>query len=197
MAGASPTPGPPHARLEVICGPMFSGKSTLLVQRLRAAIAALEPTAPTHQLVRAIKPARDTRYAHTELATHRGEKFPATPIHTAEQLIAATTGAAVVGIDEAHFFAAGLVAPVAQLLCRGVRIIVAGLERDHLGRPFEPFPTLLCEADEVIKLTGPCAVCGKPAIHSQRLVAGSERIVVGGAGDYEPRCRSCFNPSRE
>jgi thymidine kinase len=98
-------------------------------------------------------------------------------------------------IDEAHFFGAALTPVCIELIRRGVRVIVAGVERDHLGRPFEPFPSLLCEADEVVKLSGRCAVCGGPSVHSQRLIASDAHIVVGGAESYQPRCRACFNPA--
>jgi thymidine kinase len=139
-----------------------------------------------------IKPLRDDRYAHNELVTHDGRRHPATPIGSALEAPVAGAGAGVIGIDEAHFFGAELVAPVVSLVNSGVRVIVAGVERDHRGRPFGPFPTLLCEADEVVKLSGPCARCGAPAVHSQRMSGGDEAIVVGGAGMYEARCRACF-----
>jgi thymidine kinase len=100
----------------------------------------------------------------------------------------------VVGIDEAHFFGAALIAPVMALVNSGVRVIVCGVERDHKGRPFDPFPTLLCEADHVLKMSGPCAVCGRPAIHSQRMTSSDAPIVVGGAEMYQARCRACFKP---
>jgi thymidine kinase len=174
-------------RLEVICGPMFAGKTTELVRRLLAASAAGES-------VVAIKPSRDTRYRVLEIATHTGQTFPATPVVDAAGVPAARAGASVLVIDEVHFFGASLV-PVCQELIRGgVRVIVAGVERDHLGRPFEPFPALLCEADEVVKLAGKCAVCGGPSVHSQRMVASDAAIVVGGAESYQPRCRTCFDP---
>jgi thymidine kinase len=177
----------PLGHLTLICGPMFAGKSTALIERLR-----------THQQqgrrVVAVKPARDDRYDDHRLATHAGGRFEALAIDAPGALPVAVSGAEVVGIDEAHFFGAALVGPVLALLGAGRRVLVAGLERDHRGEPFEPMPRLLCEADEVVKLSGPCAVCGRPAVHSQRMTASRERIVVGGAGMYEPRCRACFQP---
>lgn len=196
-------------RLEVICGPMFAGKTTELVRRL-----ALTPGAV------AVKPTRDTRYATDELVSHDGLRLPAIAVADAHALALALerigsrhSGSAgtwpgessscgpealatsnAVGIDEAHFFGNALTPVCTALVERGVRVVVAGIERDHRGRPFEPFPALLCEADEVIKLTARCAACGRPAIHSQRMVADDSPIVVGGAELYEPRCRACFSP---
>jgi thymidine kinase len=174
-------------RLEVICGPMFAGKTTELVRRLLAAQAA-------GQTVIAIKPARDTRYRILEIATHTGRTFPAAPVVDASEILAAAGTAQVVAIDEIHFFGPALTPIVQILIARSTRIILAGVERDHRGHPFEPFPTLLCEADEVVKLSGACAVCGGPSVHSQRMIASDAAIVVGGADMYQPRCRECFQP---
>jgi thymidine kinase len=174
------------ARLEVICGPMFSGKTTELMRRLVVA-SGRGP-------VMAFKPRRDDRYHASAIATHTGQTYPAQAVDTAAEIELACGRAAVVGIDEAHFFGAGLMPVCLSLLARGTSLIIAGIERDHRGRPFEPFPSLLCEADDVIKLSGPCARCGAPALHSQRLVASEDAIVVGGAEAYEARCRACFRP---
>ncbi len=170
--------------LEVICGPMFSGKTTELIARLSAAAA---PTV-------AFKPARDDRYAQSELVSHAGRRHPAVPVASADEIYSAVGKHTVVGIDEVHFFGATLIAPVLTLVNSGVRVIVCGVERDHRGRPFEPFPTLLCEADQVLKMSAPCALCGRPAIHSQRMTASDAPIVVGGAEMYQARCRTCFKP---
>jgi thymidine kinase len=176
-------------RLEVICGPMFAGKTTELVRRLLDAQAA-------GATVIAIKPSRDTRYRVLEIATHTGQTFPATPVTDASGVVAAAGGAGVLAIDEVHFFGGGLIPVCHDLIRRGARVIVAGVERDHLGRPFEPFPALLCEADEVVKLSGRCAVCGGPSVHSQRMIDSDAAIVVGGAESYQPRCRACFRPGK-
>ncbi len=175
--------------LTVICGPMFSGKTTALIQRLRSAQQAGHSTI-------AIKPACDTRYHAGALASHAGAALDAVNVTDASQVVAASASAEVVGIDEAHFFGAGLITACDALLARGAQVIVAGLERDHRGQPFEPFPRLLVDADDVIKLSGPCALCGRPAVHSQRLVDSSDRIVVGGAEAYQARCRACFVPGQ-
>ncbi len=176
-------------RLEVICGPMFAGKTTELVRRL------LDAQAKGERVV-AIKPARDTRYRVLEIATHTGQVFPAMPVTDAEGVVVAASEATVLAIDEIHFFGPALVSVCRELIQHGVRVIVAGVERDHLGRPFEPFPALLCEADEVVKLSGKCAVCGGPSVHSQRMFASDAAIVVGGAESYQPRCRTCFKPGK-
>lgn len=168
---------------------MFSGKTTALIERLRAAHASGAKTV-------AIKPLRDTRYQTGALASHAGATLAAVNVAKTSGVVAAAGDAAVVGIDEAHFFGSGLGAACIALVSSGARVIVAGLERDHRGQPFEPFPRLLVEADDVIKLSGPCALCGRPAIHSQRMVDSSERIVVGGAEAYQARCRACFVPGR-
>ncbi len=120
--------------------------------------------------------------------------MPAVAVASADWIANATGEAMVVGIDEGHFFGADLLPVCLSLVTAGRRLIVAGVERDHRGLPFEPFPGLLCEADEVLKLSGPCAVCGRPAIHSQRMTDQPGRVVVGGAELYQPRCRACFKP---
>lgn len=179
-------PAIPTSRLEVICGCMFAGKSTELIRRLEAA----GPGAV------GLRPRADTRSARDAITTHAGRSWHAVTVSDAAGVAPAAGSAIIVGIDEAHFFGAALVAPVLTMLARGARVIVAGLERDHRGHPFDPMPALLVEADEVTKLSAPCAVCGRPAIHSQRMIDTPDRIVVGGAGDYQPRCRSCFVPGR-
>lgn len=175
-------------RLEVICGPMFAGKTTELLRRLLDAQRRGEP-------VIALKPARDTRYRVLEIATHSGDAFPATPVVHAEGVLAAALDSRVVAIDEVHFFGPAMTPVCQELIRRNVRVIIAGVERDHLGRPFEPFPALLCEADEVVKLSGTCSVCGRPSVHSQRMFTSDAAIVVGGAESYQPRCRACFDPA--
>ena len=166
---------------------MFAGKTTELVRRLLAA--------QTGGLrVVAFKPARDTRYRILEIATHTGQTFPAAPVTDAAEALAAAGSAQVIAIDEIHFFGPALTPVVKALIVRGARIILAGVERDHRGNPFEPFPALLCEADEVVKFSGACAVCGGPSVHSQRMIDSNAAIVVGGADMYQPRCRHCFTP---
>jgi len=174
-----------RGRVELICGPMFAGKTTLLVERLTAAGAA-------GVTVVAIKPARDTRYEARRIVTHDGGALDARPIATAAELVPAVAGAVVVGVDEAHFFDASLAKECQSLAQHGVRVIAAGVDLDHRGQLFEVMATLQRMADEVTRLESVCARCGAPATLTQRLVASEARIVVGGAGDYEPRCAQCF-----
>jgi len=184
-------PSPSCGRLEVICGPMFSGKTTELIRRLRSSTGTGEVASIC------FKPVSDTRPGGASIRTHGGDSEPATEIDDPRDWRSAMQGRRgglprLVGFDEAHFFGTALVQPVRELLAIGARVIVAGVERDHRGRPFDPFPELLCEADEVLKLTARCARCGGVAVHSYRLSGGGDRIVVGGAESYEPRCRACF-----
>ncbi len=178
----------PTGRLELICGPMFAGKTTELIRRLDAARSAQEITL-------AMKPAKDTRYAHQELVTHAGGRTRASAVATASDILAAIGDARVIGIDEAHFFGAQLSAVCLKLVALGRRVIVVGLEFDHRGDMFEPFPTLLAHSNDTTRITGVCSACGGASIYSQRMVVSAERIHVGGVGDYEPRCAACFIPS--
>lgn len=175
--------------LEVVCGPMFAGKTTALMHRADALVAS-------GLRVRVMRPNQDTRSATNTIESHVGRRMAATAVQGAAQVLVASGDAQAVLIDEAHFFGAALV-PVCTTLCeRDVQVIVAGVDLDHLGEPFEPFPALLAMARTVHRLRGTCARCGAPSTHTQRLVPGSARIMVGGAEAYEPRCASCFVPSR-
>ena len=173
--------------LEVICGPMFAGKSSHLLARHQSF---------TQQglMVNAFKPARDTRYCENRIMTHDGAGLEAIAISNATEI--ASSPAPVVLIDEAHFFGDSLVEPVLHLMGLGRRVVVAGVDKDHRGEPFPPFPRLLIEADSVIKLHARCSRCGQPAVHSQRMIEDDSPIVVGGADLYEARCRRCFVPPR-
>lgn len=163
---------------------MFAGKSTELIRRLRAASDA-------GRTVAAVKPSIDTRYHPTAIATHTGTLFDAGTITHPGQL--RSIDAEVVGLDEAHFFREGLHDAVMDLLHdaahRSRRVILAGLDRTSLNQPFGEMARLLIEADEVTKLTAPCGVCGRPAVHTVRLFESTEDIVVGGVGMFENRCR--------
>lgn len=184
---STPPPTPTPGRLEVLCGPMFAGKSTELLRRLAAARAV-------GLTVAAFKPAIDIRYHATAIATHTGRKGDAVAVKTAPEIPPLASTAHVVAIDEVHFFGGPLVPPLESLLHRGVRVIAAGLDLDHRGHVFEPFDWLLARADEIVRLSGRCAVCGKPSTHTQRMVASGDRIVVGGAEAYQARCAACFQP---
>jgi len=172
----------PCGKLTVICGPMFTGKTTALIERLEAARAT-----GAGEVV-AVKPSIDDRYHATNLTTHDGRSLPARTIDRPEQLIGLAGD--VIGLDEAHFFEQGLHGPVMTLVDRGAHVLLAGLDRTSMNEPFGEMGRLLVEADEVVKLAGRCAVCGGPAVHTVRLFASTEPIVVGGVGMFENRCRA-------
>ena len=174
--------------IEVICGSMFSGKTEELIRRLRRARIA-------RQRVQIFKPALDVRYSAADVVSHDENALASTPVHAAEQVLLLATDADVVAIDEAQFFGPELVSVCERLAREGKRVLVAGLDQDFLGRPFEPVPQLMAVAEHVTKLHAVCVVCGAPANHSQRLVAGGERVMVGAQDVYEPRCRHHFNPA--
>ena len=177
--------------IEVVVGPMFSGKSEELIRRLRRAEIA-------RQRVQIFKPAIDARYAANEIVSHSGLGIPSENVLKAGEIMAKVEPRTeVVGIDEAQFLGDEVVDVCTQLANLGKRVIVAGLDTDYLGRPFEPMPRLLAIAEEITKLLAICVRCGNPAVHTQRLVESEELIVVGAMGTYEARCRRCFeqNPA--
>lgn len=173
--------------IEVICGSMFSGKTEELIRRLRRSRIARQRT-------EAFKPAIDDRYADDEVVSHDATSISTTPVHTASQIVLLADNIDVVGIDEAQFFESELVDVCQQLAADGKRVIVTGLDQDYRGQPFEPIPQLMAVAEHVTKLHAICVVCGGPANHSQRIVAGDDRVLLGATDAYEPRCRNCFKP---
>jgi thymidine kinase len=180
----------PHAGwIEVIVGSMFSGKSEELIRRLRRAQIA-------RQRVQIFKPAVDTRYAGDHIVSHGELRIPSEHAHGSGDLVSKVReDTEVVGIDEGQFFDMGLPVACAKLASRGVRVIVAGLDQDYLGKPFEPMPQLLAVAEYITKTRAICMVCGNPANHTQRLVQSSDRVLLGATGTYEARCRHCFDPT--
>jgi thymidine kinase len=175
--------------IEVIVGSMFSGKSEELIRRLRRAQIA-------RQRVQIFKPAVDTRYAEDHIVSHSELRIPSEQAASAADLMAKVEPATeVVGIDEGQFFDADLPAVATALAARGVRVIVAGLDQDYLGKPFEPMPQLLAIAEYITKTRAICMVCGNPANHTQRLVESRSRVLLGAQGTYEARCRHCFDPT--
>ncbi len=180
-------PGP-LGSIEVICGSMFSGKSEELIRRLtRAKIA--------RRRVQVFKPKLDTRFSEVEVVSHGGLRLTALAVTSSTEVLDRTDARTeVVGIDEAQFFDAGIVDVVTRLANLGKRVIVAGLDQDYLGKPFDPMPALMAEAEDVLKTRAICVRCGAPASRTQRLVESTERVVVGAAGLYEARCRRCFEP---
>lgn len=173
--------------VEVVCGSMFSGKTEELIRRLKRARIA-------RQEVALFKPALDTRYDAEAVVSHDATAMPSVVVHAADQVLLLVGEADVVGIDEAQFFGLELVDVVERLAREGRRVVVAGLDQDYLGRPFEPVPQLMAVAEHVTKLHAVCVRCGAPANHSQRTVAADARVLVGETEAYEPRCRRCFRP---
>lgn len=174
--------------IEVIVGPMFSGKSEELIRRLRRAEIG-------KQRVQIFKPAIDQRYAKNGIVSHSGLEIPSELVQDGSEILQKVAPRTeVVGIDEAQFLGDTIVADCARLAELGKRVIVTGLDTDFMGRPFEPMPRLLAVAEEITKLLAICVRCGNPAVHTQRIVASEELIVVGAGGMYEARCRRCFEP---
>lgn len=174
--------------IEAICGSMFSGKTEELIRRLvRAKIA--------RQRVEAFKPSIDERYARDHVVAHSGGRIPSMEVQSAAEILERIhPETQVVGIDEAQFLGADLVRVVESLAASGRRVVVAGLDQDSRGVPFEPMPQLLAIAELVTKTMAVCVVCGRPANKTQRLAPGDARVLVGAAEAYEARCRTCWSP---
>jgi thymidine kinase len=174
--------------IEVITGSMFSGKSEELIRRLRRAQIA-------RQKVQIFKPVVDNRFSDDHIVSHSDMRMASRAVASSDELVRMVDDdTEVVGIDEGQFFDQSLPAACNRLADRGKRVIVAGLDQDFLGRPFEPMPQLLAIAEYITKTLAICVVCGDPANHTQRLVASSDRVLVGAGGIYEARCRHCFDP---
>jgi len=179
--------------LEVICGPMFSGKSEEMIRRLRRAEIA-------GQRVVIFKPRIDDRYDAADVVSHAGARMRAVPVAGAAELSARAQGFEVVGIDEVQFFATQVVAIALDLAHAGTRVVAAGLDQDFRRLPFGPMPELLARAEFVDKLQAVCHRCGGPATTTQRLVDGrpapysGDTVVVGANENYEARCRDCHEP---
>lgn len=179
--------------LEVICGPMFSGKSEELIRRFRRAKIA-------KQRIVIFKHSLDNRHTLEEVVSHNGNSMDANPLRNPEDIIPLVTEleATVVGIDEVQFFDHSLIRVVSNLINLGKRVVVAGLDRDFRGAPFGPMPTLMAIADSVTKLQAICTLCSEDAARTQRLVNGQPAkfddpiILVGAQEAYQARCRDCF-----
>ena len=172
--------------IEVVCGSMFSGKTEELIRRLkRAKIANLK--------VEIFKPQIDTRYHETEVVSHDSNSILSTPVSSSQNILLLSNDVQVVGIDEAQFFDDGLPDVCEQLASNGIRVIIAGLDMDFLGRPFGPIPALLAKAEYITKVHAICVRCGALANHSYRLVESDTKVLLGEKESYEPRCRECFN----
>ena len=181
----------PPGVLEVITGPMFSGKSEELIRRLKRARIA-------RQRVACFKPDIDLRYDRTAIASHSQQTHEAAPVSSVEHLrgtlFPQLGEVEVVGIDEVQFLAPEIVPLAAELVALGKRVLLAGLDMTFTAEPFGPVPALMAMADKVTKLSAVCMVCGASAIHTQRLGQSQELVVVGATGMYEARCRAHFQP---
>ena len=182
--------------LEVVCGPMFSGKSEELIRRLRRAEIA-------GQRALIVKPLIDDRYDVGHVVSHAGAKMRAVTAESSEEVLRLARGYDAIGIDEVQFFDDGIVDAIDALVSDGARVVAAGLAQDFRGQPFGAMPTLLCVAEFVDKLEAVCHRCGGPATMTQRLVDGrpapfgGETIQVGALDSYEARCRACHSVSQE
>lgn len=177
--------------LEVITGPMFSGKSEELIRRLKRARIA-------RQRVACYKPDIDLRYHRTSIASHSSQTHDAAPIASVEELrevlYPQLDAIEVVGIDEVQFLSPEIIPVTLELVALGKRVLLAGLDTTFANEPFGSVPNLMALADKVTKLSAVCMVCGQAAIHTQRLGQSQELVVVGAAGLYEARCRAHFTP---
>jgi len=174
--------------IEVICGSMFSGKSEELIRRLRRAQIA-------KQRVQIFKPRLDNRFSEDHIVSHSDMKMKSELVSAASQILTKLdTETQVVGIDEAQFFDLDLVTICNEMADTGKRVIIAGLDQDSRARPFDPMPQLLAVAEYITKTLAICVRCGAPANRTQRLHSNAERVMIGGNGSYEARCRACFEP---
>ncbi len=180
----------PCGWIEVICGSMFSGKTEELIRRLRRAVIA-------KQKVAIFKPMIDVRYSEDHIVSHNKQKILSQAVKNAGDILKLAGDAHVLGIDEAQFFDNTLVEVCKKLADSGKRVIVAGLDKDYRGVPFEPMPQLLCEAEYITKTLAICMKCGNPANYTQRITKSSERVLLGATDIYEARCRSCYEPPEE
>jgi thymidine kinase len=171
--------------IEVICGSMFSGKTEELIRRLKRARIA-------KQKVEIFKPALDKRYHEKDIVSHDAHTVQSTPVESSSQILLLAGDVDVIGIDEAQFFDDELANVCEVLANRGIRIIVAGLDMDYLGKPFGPLPQLLSVAEYVTKVHAICIHCGDLAHYSFRTAENSSRIMLGEQESYLPLCRSCF-----
>ena len=175
--------------IEVICGSMFSGKTEELIRRLKRAQFA-------NQKIAIFKPTIDNRYSDVDVVSHDLHSITSTPVDAPVKMLGIADDVQVVGVDEAQFFDDSIVEVVQTLANRGVRVIIAGLDTDFLGKPFGPMPSLMAIAEDVQKVHAICVKCGALANHSHRLSASTKLVELGEKDVYEPLCRQCFNAAR-
>ncbi|AZI21761.1 thymidine kinase [Chryseobacterium taklimakanense] len=171
--------------MEVICGSMFSGKTEELIRRLRRAEMA-------GQIVEIFKPKVDTRYADEEVVSHNQNKIRSTPVESSNEILLLGSTCDVVGIDEAQFFDNGIVDVANRLANNGIRVVIAGLDMDFMGRPFGPMPNLMATAEYVTKVHAICRTTGNLANYSMRKSAGTDLVELGETESYEAVSRKVF-----
>jgi thymidine kinase len=177
---------PKRGSIEVITGSMFSGKTEELIRRLRRAqFAGLK--------VEIFKPSLDKRYSETRVVSHDEKSISSTPVENASSIMLLAADCDVVGIDEAQFFDNSIVDVCNNLADAGIRILVAGLDMDFMGRPFGPMPALLSIAEFVTKVHAICTRCGNLAQYSFRKSEEEKQVLLGEKDIYEPLCRRCYN----
>lgn len=176
--------------IEVVCGCMFSGKTEELIRRMRRAEIA-------KQKVAIFKPRIDNRYSAVHIVSHSEQSLNSQVVDDASEILELAKDAQVVGIDEGQFFKLNLVDVCEQLATQGKRVIVAGLDQDYRGKPFEPVPQLLAVAEYITKTLAICVVCGNPADRTQRKTQQQDRVIVGAKDVYEARCRRCHQVPNE
>jgi thymidine kinase len=172
--------------IEVICGPMFSGKTEELIRRLKRAKIA-------HLKTEIFKPALDVRYNKLQVISHDANTIQSTPVDNSQTILLMANEVDVIGIDEAQFFDAELIHICEALALKGTRVIVAGLDMDFMGRPFGPMPQLLAVAEYITKLHAICVKCGNTANMSYRKTEQEVQLLLGEKDVYEPRCRKCYH----
>mgnify|MGYP003595286770 CR=1 FL=1 len=180
---------PRKGSIEVVCGSMFSGKTEELIRRLKRAKFA-------KQKVEIFKPSIDTRYDDEKVVSHDSNYILSTPVESSSNILLLSGDVDVVGIDEAQFFDAELINVCNTLANNGMRVIVAGLDTDFLGKPFGPMPALMAIAEDVTKVHAICVRCGNLANHSHRTTSEKSLVLLGETQNYEPLCRSCYNRAR-
>ena len=171
--------------IEVVCGSMFSGKTEELIRRLKRAKIA-------KQRVEIFKPAIDKRYDDISVVSHDSNSIISTPVENASSILLLANEVDVVGIDEAQFMDMEIISVCNELANKGIRVIVAGLDMDFLGKPFGPMPALMSIAEYITKVHAVCVQCGNLANHSHRITLEKSLVLLGEKDSYEPLCRDCF-----
>ncbi|MBI4947170.1 MAG: thymidine kinase [Bacteroidetes bacterium] len=172
--------------IEVISGSMFSGKTVELIRRIRRAQIA-------KQKFEIYKPVIDNRYAEEKVVSHDANEMDSVAVASSTDILKLIKDPEVVGIDEAQFFDLDLVNVCTELANKGIRVVVAGLDKDYQGKPFGPMPALMASAEYVTKIHAVCMRCGSLANFSHRITSDDSLIVLGEKNNYEPLCRECFN----